>query len=221
VITDDVAVAASLPADRRAATLELATALLLSLATLGSAWSAYQAARWSGEQADAYSRANTLRSESIRASEKAFQLSQIDVTTFVVWALARGEENLRVADFLRARFRREMLPAFERWRALGRARGEIPPGTPFELPEYRPAAYGEAQRLTREADAAAADAVRANQLSDNFVFSVVLFTTAVFFTGIQTKTSAPWLQNTLLGLSAALLVGAALFMLRLPQNIGF
>jgi hypothetical protein len=205
----------------RAARLELATALLLAFATLGSAWSAYQAARWSGEQAGAYSRASALRAESIRASERAFQLSQIDVTTFVVWALARGQENMRVADFLRERFRRELLPAFERWRGLGRAKGEIPQGTPFDLPEYRPAAYREAERLTNQAEAAAAEALHANQLSDNFVFAVVLFTTGVFFAGIQTKTSAPWLQNALLGLSAALLLGASLFMLRLPQNIGF
>src|SRR4051812_49955090 len=40
---------------------ELAAVLLLSLTTLATAWSGYQAARWSGEQSSLYARASALR----------------------------------------------------------------------------------------------------------------------------------------------------------------
>jgi hypothetical protein len=45
----------------RERTLELLATVLLSLATLGIAWSGYQAARWSGIQSRHYAEANTAR----------------------------------------------------------------------------------------------------------------------------------------------------------------
>jgi hypothetical protein len=200
-------------------TFDLVTAILLATAALASAWSAYQATRWSGEQANNYSRASAQRTESLRAANRAAQQIQVDVTTFTTWVMARGENKLRLAEFLRTRFRREFAPAFEAW--LQSAPGAIPAGTPFERPEYQVAAQREATRLTGEADAATEAARRANQLSDNFVFAVVLFTVVVFFGGIQTKTDSLWLRRTLLGLAGLILIIALFLMLRLPQNIGF
>jgi hypothetical protein len=127
---------------------------------------------------------------------------------------------MTVANFLRERFRPEFAPAFERWRESA-APGTIPAGTPFERPEYDLAARREAQRLEAEADAHGQAAVRANQLSDNFVFSVVLFTMVAFFSGVQTKTMTLWLRRALLGLAAAILLLSLVLMLRLPQSIGF
>jgi hypothetical protein len=201
--------------------LELVAAVVLATAALGSAWSAYQATRWSGVQSIAFDRASAQRDESLRASQRGFQQALVDVTTFVAWANARSQGNLRLADFLRERFRREFVAAFESWRGAQAPGVEIPLGTPFDRPEYRPAALREAERLTNEAAVSATAARHANQLADNFVFSVVLFTTSVFFGGIQTKTDLPWLRRTLLGLSTVILLFAILFMLRLPQNVGF
>ena len=51
--------------------LELSAVLLLSLATLATAWSGYQAALWSGEQSQRYSQASALR---VRADEDTVTL---------------------------------------------------------------------------------------------------------------------------------------------------
>src|SRR5690242_9170931 len=48
--------------------LEIVAALMLSLATLGIAWSGYQAAKWSGLQAQRYTQASTARSFANRAA---------------------------------------------------------------------------------------------------------------------------------------------------------
>jgi hypothetical protein len=48
-------------ADRAERVLELLAILLLSLTTLATAWSGYQAARWSGEQSQSFARASTMR----------------------------------------------------------------------------------------------------------------------------------------------------------------
>ena len=50
--------------------LELIAALMLSLATLGIAWSGYQAATWSGLQARRYQEASTARALANRAATR-------------------------------------------------------------------------------------------------------------------------------------------------------
>ena len=54
--------------DRSERMLELGAVLLLSLTTLATAWSGYQAARWSGEQSQHYARASAVR---IKAQQQA------------------------------------------------------------------------------------------------------------------------------------------------------
>src|SRR5436305_14399889 len=53
--------------------LEILAALLLSLATLGIAWSGYQAAEWSGLQARRYTHASTARTLANRAATPGAQ----------------------------------------------------------------------------------------------------------------------------------------------------
>ena len=51
----------------RVTRFELVATVLLALATVATAWSGYQASRWNGEQAKAFSRANAPRIESSKA----------------------------------------------------------------------------------------------------------------------------------------------------------
>jgi hypothetical protein len=199
---------------------DLITTVLLAISALASAWSAYQASRWSGEQANGYNHADALRAESLRQSNRALQEVQVDVTTFVVWSLATSERDQRAADALRARFRPEFTRAFDRWLSRSASR-ELPAGTPFTEAEYQVAAQREGERLTAEAEKSTASAQRANQISDNFIFSVVLFTTVGFFGGMQVKAARLPVRRALLILTSGLMIFSFLVMLRLPQNVGF
>jgi hypothetical protein len=200
---------------------QLLRSVVLALATLGSSWAAYQAARWGGVQTINFDKANALRAESVRAANQAMQQAQVDVTTFVSWSLAKGQGNEATARFLRERFRKEFVPAFDSWLASADRPGTVPAGTPFQRPEYDLAYRTEAQRLTTEADAAAIIARHANQTSDNFMFSVVLFATVVFLAGVDVgkgPRASRWFVSALA--IACLTLGLA-FLLRLPINVGF
>jgi hypothetical protein len=229
VTTDDKAATAEAPEGAPAhksgrteapSGLELATAILLSAATLASAWGAYQATRWGGVQTLSLGHANTFRAESVRASNRALQQSQIDVTAFVAWLQARARGDSTEASVLRARFRREFVPAFEAWLASASTPAAVPPGTPFQQPEYQLASQREADSLAEKSAAAFAETERVNQIGDNFVFAVVLFTSSVFFAGIQTKMSSSGIRLALLGAAFVLFLVAGVFLLRLPQNFG-
>jgi hypothetical protein len=195
--------------------------VILAMGTLGSSWAAYQAALWSGEQAHHFAEANTIRSESVRASNQALQVAQVDVTTFAVWSLAASTKNDEAAAFLRARFRQEFRPAFEGWLASAGSSGVLPQGTPFERADYRVWYRDESKRLLAASEAASAEAGRANKASDQFMFSVVVFGTVVFLAGIDAgERAARSSRRFMAALAIALLVFACIFMLRLPQRIG-
>jgi hypothetical protein len=203
--------------------VELVAAVLLALATVMSAWSAYQATRWSGIQATAFSRASTLRTESVRASTSGGQQVSIDVQTFLAWVGAVSQGDEREADFLRGRFRSEFRPAFETWIALDPdgPGGEIPSGTPFDLPSYQVADLVKADGLERQAAASFEEAREANQTGDNFVLTAVLFASVLFFAGIGTKWRSFRLRVSSLALGGVMFTSGTIVVFSLPQSVGF
>jgi hypothetical protein len=165
---------------RRGAWVEVASAVLLSVAALAIAWSGYQASRWTGEQAKAFSRANAARVESTRWSDLANSQSEIDVATFIQWVDSYARNETELADFYRRRFREEFRPAVEAWIVTRPLRNPEAPLTPFATPEYRLAARAEADRLEARAGAESAAASRDIQRATNYVLGVVLFSSALF-----------------------------------------
>src|SRR5215475_6836302 len=95
--------------------LEMVAALMLSLATLGIAWSGYQAAKWSGLQARRYTQASTARAFANRAATLASQDRTQDLLNFNRWLEVTTEGNTELADLYERRFRDEFRPAFEKW----------------------------------------------------------------------------------------------------------
>ena len=91
--------------DRWEPLAEVIVTFALALATVATAWSGYQAARWGGEQSASYSQAGALRTESVRASNQAGQLVQIDIGLFTNWINAFAAEDARLTNFYEQRFR--------------------------------------------------------------------------------------------------------------------
>jgi hypothetical protein len=203
--------------DRR---VELIAAILLSAATVITAWSAYQATRWSGEQAEGYTRASALRTESVRAFTVANRQIQIDVQTFIGWLDATVEGDQVLADDIQDRMREEFRPAFDAWLAEAPA-GEIPPGTPFERDEYTLAAVEESDELEAKAAAAFEDGREANEIGDNFVLAAVLFASVLFFAGLAGTFDSRRAQVILLVLGGVVFAIGSVVVLLLPQNVAF
>jgi hypothetical protein len=199
--------------------LELIATVLLALATVGTAWSGYQASRWNGEQAKASARASAARIESAKAAGTANAQKQVDVATFTAWVDAYAQSQQKLAAFYFARFRNEFRPAAEAWVATRPLQNPRAPLTPFAMPQYRLAAEGEAAALEVKAERLAAESRVDVQRSTNYVLAVVLFATVLFFAGMSTKLSVPALRRLLLGFGAAIFVGTLLWILTSPVNV--
>lgn len=200
----------------RVARFELVATVLLALATVATAWSGYQASRWNGEQAKAFSRASATRIESSKADALANAQTQIDVLTFTQWvdAYVRGEEEL--VSFYEKRFREEFKPAVDAWVATKPSTNASAPLTPFAMPEYRLEAREEAERLELEAEALAAKGRDNVQRATNYVLGVVLFAAALFFAGISTKLETPRLRRVVLGFGVAVFVATVVWIATFP-----
>jgi hypothetical protein len=202
--------------------IEIVSAILLALATVLSAWGAYQATRWSGEQANNYAVSAALRADSSRRGTVASRQVQIDVQSFIAWSEAKAHKDDTLAAFYVARFRPEFLPAFDAWR-LGpdKDAAGLPAGTPFDQPSYVVANQVLADELFAKADAALAEAQWNNQISDDFVLTAVLFASVLFFAGIAARFRPQWIRWTMLGVALVVFGVGLVVEFLLPQNIGF
>jgi hypothetical protein len=198
---------------------ELVATALLAVATVATAWSGYQANRWSGEQAKAAARSNAARIESTRASNVANRQVQIDVSLFTQFVDAYAREETELATFYRKRFREEFKPAFEAWVATTPRTNPNAPLTPFELRQYRLEATEEADRLEATADAFAAKARTYIQRSSNYILAVVLFASALFFAGISTKLTIPAARLVIVGLGCAIFLGTLVWVATSPISV--
>jgi hypothetical protein len=205
--------------DERTERLEIVAAVLLALATVATAWSGYQASRWNGEQAKAFSRATATRIESTRASSLADTQTQVDVATFVAWADAYARKETTLATFYFKRFRAEFKPAVNAWIATRPLRNANAPLTPFAMPQYRLAARQQAEQLEVRAEVLAAQARTNVQRATNYVLCVVLFAAALFFAGMSARLRTRRLQAVLLAFGLIVFVGTVAWIATFPVSI--
>ena len=198
--------------------VELFATVLLAVAAVATAWSSYQASRWSGEQSIAFSASNAARVNASRASATADQQTQIDVSTFIAWANAYATRDTRLTNFYFRRFRPEFRPAVDAWVATRPLKNPGAPLTPFTMPQYRLAERAKAARLDAEAALQTSLAKRNNQRSDNYVLAVVLFASSLFFAGISTKLAGLRYQAALLTIGCVIFLGALVWTLTFPVS---
>jgi len=196
------------------------SAIVLALAAVLSAWAAYQSTLWSGDQAQAYAESAAARAQAARHASAASRQIQIDVATFLEWSAAKSAGNAQQASFLEARFRSEFQPAFQAWLATATTAGVVPPGTPFDRPEYQLAEQKAADDADAQAEQLMEEADRDNQVSDNFVLTAVIFASVLFVAGIASRFEQPRIKGGLAAVAAFLFVVGAIFEFVLPQSFG-
>lgn len=200
---------------KRKARVELVSTVLLSLATLLTAWSAYQATRWSGEQSIAFAEASSARIESAKASERAGTLEGFDVALLTSFVEALFDEKPELANELETRyFREDFKPAFEEW--LNGLEDEDAPATPFDADSYELQEMVESERLAARSDVLLEEAREANQTGDNYIFATIFFAAVLFFAGIATKFDFARGQQAMLALAGLMVLAGILRIATLP-----
>jgi hypothetical protein len=175
------------PTSRNERVLELVATILLSLATLGIAWSGYQAARWNGRQAREYALANTARSLANRAATTGDQQRTQDLLNFNRWLEVTTSNEPALAQLHERRFRPEFVPAFQAWIAQNPLNNAATTPSPLLVPEYHVAELDKSDRLEREGTTHFTDGKEATEHTDSYVFTSVFFASVLFFAGVSMR----------------------------------
>jgi hypothetical protein len=190
--------------------------LPLSLTTLATAWSGYQAALWSGEQSQHYARASAIRIEAQQHATAAGQTRIDDLLNFNGWLDAREAGDRALAAIYERRFRPEFVPAFRAWIAQ---KPDVNPRSipgPLYMPQYRPAQLARAEALDARADQFYLEGTQAKSNDDKYILSTVFFAAVLFFAGISLRLLWRPLRIVVLGLGATMLLVGVAFVVSLP-----
>jgi hypothetical protein len=196
--------------------LELGAVILLSLATLATAWSGYQAALWSGIQSERYSEASALRVRSEAQSVIGGQLHIGDLVLVNGWFNAIESRNPRLASDYVRRFRPAFQPVFRAWLALHPLTNRQAPPGPTYMPQYRLAPDAAAATLNARATELFTEGSRAKTNDDRHILSTVFFAAVLFLAAVSLRLEWKRLRILVLGFGTIMFLGALMFVLTLP-----
>ncbi len=197
--------------------LELISWALLTAATVGSAWCAYQSSLWNGVQTHSLALASMEQFASVRKMSVVNRNLSVDVGTYLSYVEAELHGDAKLAEFLRTHARPELRPALQAWIAseAGARGGEGL--NPFSLPEYHLAEQDEVSRLDAQAASNIAAANAANSTGDSYVLRTVLFALALFFFGGTSEARRSGMRRAMLILGSLLFTLTVISVVRLPR----
>ena len=193
--------------------------LLLSLATVSTAWCSYQAAAWGGAAGGESGKATAASRRAAVAQIQAYQVQLVDVLLFSQHINARASSNEVLARFYADRFRGEAKTAFEAWLATKPFENPDAPPHPFVTNLYHPRLLADAQAAESESQVFSERAGDAGRVSRNYILVTVLLACALFCGGTAAKFERPGIKRAVLVLGLGLFVFAVGRMIMLPVQL--
>jgi hypothetical protein len=190
--------------------------VLLSLATVGTAWCSYQAAAWGGVSQRMMNQSAVSGRHAAANELQSLQLKLADVLLFSQYVNARDASNESLARFYSNRFRGEAKTAFEAWMATNPFENPDAPAHPFVTNLYQPRSLEEARVAEAESQRLWQEAGNAGRNSRGYVLITVLLATALFCGGTAPKFEALWIRRTVLALGLVAFVFAVARLSLLP-----
>jgi len=167
--------------------VEPVTALLMGLATVGTAWCSFESAAWTRMSNRFSTEFNTLERRAGLLNLQGMQSATIHTAMFMQLLAARQAGNETLVQFYADRFPPDVRKAYDAWMAQ----------KPFENPKADPHPFVPSlyeMRGTREAADASAQASErlkqarnAGSLSGQYLANTVLFATVLFFASASGK----------------------------------
>lgn len=196
--------------------IELISTILLSAATVLSAWCVYQSSQWSGEQyfrIDDETSANQFR---LQYEVAGAQRKTAELQLFLEYSSAIADSNLNLAEFLYHRFPRSFKKAFNVWEKLDPYQNTDAPSSPFTMKEYVIPELEEAKKYEAQAISFKKAANTSDKNSDNYVLLSLILSTVLFFSGMCGVTDSRRSQRILLGTASMIFVTALVFIITMP-----
>lgn len=199
--------------------MELASAIVMSLAALLTAWCGFQSSRWSSIQNVQLAEANLKSSAEMEKTLDATQHYMMDgiITLNFINGVVEGKQDL--VDFYLARMRPELSQIMTKWLESKPLENKEAYPHPLATPEYAEMIKkqnAESETLRKEAEASRATALHADKIGDNYLLLTILFSAVLFLGGIESKFDVMKVRIMLLSLSGLLFLFSVYRLVLLP-----
>jgi hypothetical protein len=196
--------------------LEPASAILMALATLSTAWCSYQSSKWSGQSSEFATSAVRLEQKAALLHLEDNQITSIQAKMFMDFINATLAGNEKLAQFYSDRFPPELRTAYERWIEQKPFENAKADPHPFARGLYTPRFAQEAQQATADAGRGEAEAKRTGNFAAQYLSNTVLFAMVLFFAGTSIRFNQRYVRLWSFFFGVAVFLFAASRMLMLP-----
>ncbi|MFD4324675.1 hypothetical protein ACFWQC_08580 [Nocardioides sp. NPDC058538] len=198
---------------------ELIAILLLSVTAILTAWTGFQASKWSGAMSISFSQASTNRIEAARLESTANRKLSVQVALFTQWLEAYQSGDTELTEFLQARFPEPLATVFPAWLDTRPLKDPDAPATPFDMEAYVIPESVQAGAADAKADRKFSQALRNNQRGDNYTVLTIGFACVLFFAALSERMRRRRAQWALLGIGGVGFVVLAVILMTFPKMI--
>ena len=167
--------------------VEPVTAVLMALATVGTAWCSYKSASWTRQSNRLMNEYNSLERRAGVLTLQGMQSATIHSAMFMQMLAAQEAGNEKLANFYVERFPPDVRKAYDAWLAQKPFENPKADPHPFVPNLYEARGSREAAELSAKAANNLLVARRAGNTSGQYLANTVLFATMLFFANAVLK----------------------------------
>jgi hypothetical protein len=191
----------------------------MSIATVSSAWCAYQSAVFGNLEEFALHDAENTNRAVISKRTRGNQNRMVDVNLFTNWANAHGANATGLEQFYVRRFPPRLKTAFQAWMTTSPFSDSSAPIHPFVMEEYKVLEEVQADSLDLIYHQQLETAVDTNSHSEHYILLTVVFASVLFLGGITSNIGSLQTKMALVFGSAIVLFASVLWMLTFPMML--
>ena len=167
--------------------VEPVTAVLMALATVGTAWCSYKSASWTRQSNRLMNEYNSLERRAGVLTLQGMQSATIHSAMFMQMLAAQEAGNEKLANFYVERFPPDVRKAYNAWVAQKPFENPKADPHPFVPNLYEARGTRDAAELSAKAANNLLEARRAGNTSGQYLANTVLFATMLFFANAVLK----------------------------------
>ena len=195
---------------------EPASAILMALSTLGTAWCSYQSSEWNGQSSSFATEAGRSNQQAALLHLEGNQVTTLQAKMFTEFIDAQMSGKEKLANFYLDRFPPELRKAYDAWIAEKPFENPKADPHPFVPNLYQPRFVQDARQANADAGRNDAEAKRASAVAAHYLSNTVLFAAVLFFAGTSGKFDHRYVRQSCFFFALAAFLFAAVRTLMLP-----
>lgn len=197
--------------------LEPVAALIMALATVGTAWSSYESAAWTRQANRRMNEVNSLERRAGLLNLQGMQTMTIHVGMFMEALAAHQAGNEKLMNFYVERFPPELRKAYDAWMAQKPFENPTADPHPFVPKLYQIAGSAEAAEASAKTGNLMEEAKIAGNTSGQYLANTVLFAAVLFFANAASKFGQRRVRVVSFGFAVAVFVFVVARIAMLPR----